>query len=135
MRMNGKKTIRQKLLTVSLALACLPGAALAASFPATDPAIHYEGRWQENGGCYEAAQGAVYLETDFTGTRIAADLQDHENRWLVSIDGGPSRKVRAAADGPTVLAEGLTNGRHTLRLERATEGSYGISHFRGLEAD
>ncbi|WP_303017687.1 SGNH/GDSL hydrolase family protein [Mitsuokella jalaludinii] len=135
MRMNGKKTIRQKLLTVSLALACLPGTALAASFPATAPAIHYEGRWQENGGCYEAAQGAVYLETDFTGTRIAADLQDHENRWLVSIDGGPSRKVRAAADGPTVLAEGLTNGRHTLRLERATEGSYGISHFRGLEAD
>ena len=133
--MNGKKTIRQKLLTVSLALACLPGTALAASFPATAPAIHYEGRWQENGGCYEAAQGAVYLETDFTGTRIAADLQDHENRWLVSIDGGPSRKVRAAADGPTVLAEGLTNGRHTLRLERATEGSYGISHFRGLEAD
>ena len=51
MRMNGKKTIRQKLLTVSLALACLPGTALAASFPATAPAIHYEGRWQENGGC------------------------------------------------------------------------------------
>ena len=133
--MNGKKTIRQKLLTVSLALACLPGTALAASFPATDPAIHYEGRWQENGGCYEAAQGAVYLEAAFRGTHVAANLQDHENRWLVSIDGGPPRKVRAAADGPTVLADGLPAGRHTLRLERATEGSYGVSHFRGLEAD
>lgn len=125
-----------RLLAASLPLfLALPGAALAASCPAASPAIHYEGRWQENGGCYEAAQGAVYLETDFTGTRIAAHLQDHENRWLVSIDGGPSRKVRAAADGPTVLAEGLTNGRHTLRLERATEGSYGVSRFAGLEAE
>ena len=57
------------LLTLGLALLALPASALAASYPATDPAIHYEGRWQEAAdGCYETAQGAVYLETAFTGT-------------------------------------------------------------------
>lgn len=123
------------LLALTLALLALPASALAASYPATDPAIHYEGRWQQADGCYKTAQGAVYLETTFTGTSIAARLDDAANRWLVSIDGGPARKIRTAKGSPTVLADRLSAGRHTLRLERATEGSYGISHFAGLEAD
>lgn len=124
------------LLALGLTLLALPASALAASYPATDPAIHYEGRWQEAAdGCYETAQGAVYLETIFTGTSVAAKLDDTENRWLVSIDGGPARKIRAAKGSPTVLADNLPTGRHVLRLERATEGSYGVSRFAGLEAD
>lgn len=124
------------LLALGLTLLALPASALAASYPATDPAIHYEGRWQEAAdGCYETAQGAVYLETIFTGTSVAAKLDDTENRWLVSIDGGPARKIRAAKGSPTVLADNLPAGRHVLRLERATEGSYGVSRFAGLEAD
>ncbi|WP_337610441.1 hypothetical protein, partial [Mitsuokella jalaludinii] len=56
-----KIAMNYRLLAASLPLfLALPGAALAASCPAASPAIHYEGRWQENGGCYEAAQGAVY---------------------------------------------------------------------------
>ncbi|WP_270380315.1 SGNH/GDSL hydrolase family protein [Mitsuokella multacida] len=124
------------LLALGLALLALPASALAASYPAANPAIHYEGRWQQAAdGCYEAAQGAVYLETIFTGTSVAAKLDDTENRWLVSIDGGPARKIRAAKGSPTVLADRLSAGRHTLRFERATEGSYGVSRFAGLEAD
>lgn len=124
------------LLALGLTLLALPASALAASYPAADPAIHYEGRWQQAAdGCYETAQGAVYLETTFTGTSVAAKLDDTENRWLVSIDGGPVRKIRADKGSPTVLADRLSAGRHTLRLERATEGSYGVSHFKGLEAD
>lgn len=137
MRKNNMRKRKSRLaLALAFALLALPSPALAASYPATDSAIHYEGRWQASAdGCYQTAQGAVYLETAFTGKTISARLNDSKNRWLVSIDGGPAHKLRAASDGPTVLASGLADGRHTLRLERATEGLHGISRFEGFEAD
>lgn len=127
-------------LCLAAGLCFCPAAALAADIPASSPAIHYEGRWQEEAdGSRAAAQGAIYLETEFTGTGISARLQDKNNRWLVAIDGQPAKKIHlskeAAKDQPTMLAKDLPKGRHTLRMERATEGSYGISRLYGFVTD
>lgn len=132
-----KKKLLKKILSGCAALLLLPASVLAAEIPACFPALHYEGRWQtEKGGSRAAAQGAVYIEAKFTGTEVSARLRDAKNRWLVTIDGQPAKKITAAKDGqPTLLAKNLPAGQHTLRLERATEGLYGISYFEGLVTD
>lgn len=124
-------------LCLAAGLGLCPAAALAAEIPANSPAIHYEGRWQEEAdGSRAAAQGAVYIKAAFTGTKVSVKLRDGNNRWLVTIDGQPAKKITAAKAGqPTLLAENLPAGSHALRLERATEGLYGISHFDGLITD
>lgn len=128
-----RKNLLKKIMLFCTAGLLLPAAALAAEIPADSPALHYEGRWQaEKDGSRAAAQGAVYIEADFTGTEVSAKLRDEKNRWLVTIDSQQPKKIRAAQGQPTLLAKNLPDGRHTLRLERATEGLYGISHFDGL---
>lgn len=131
-----RPALKKRILMFLTAALLLPASALAAEIPADSPALHYEGRWQtEKDGSRAAAQGAVYIEANFTGTEVSARLRDEKNRWLVTIDGQQPKKIRAAQGQPTLLAKNLPAGHHTLRLERATEGQYGISHFDGLVTD
>ena len=100
--------------------------------------ITYGGRWDKDDSLsYRVDRGATYLKTDFTGTSVAADIQEDTTRiwWCVSIDGAAPVRMQMEPYKTTVLAQGLKDGKHKLVLERDTEGLAGISRFNGLELD
>lgn len=106
----------------------------AKEIPADAPEINYFGRWEDEGGVYRCGYGATYVEMNFTGTSLRADLYGENIYWRVSIDGNGSGRFLPQGEG-TVLAEHLAPGAHKLRLVRLTEGRAGISEIRGFAID
>jgi len=100
---------------------------------ADDAKIQYFGRWDHSTpGVVRTGRGATYIKANFTGTSIKVRLQDKENLWQYSIDGGDVKKFRPQG-AETVLADALPAGNHSLLLVRRTEGYMGISSFGGFE--
>ena len=102
---------------------------------ADNPLIRYTGRFDFSDPARPRFDWpAVSLEVAFHGTGIAALLEDGLNAYNVSIDGGASF-VLQTRPGQTryPLAEGLADGRHTVRLVKRTETFYGTPTFLGFE--
>ncbi|QJE96323.1 SGNH/GDSL hydrolase family protein [Luteolibacter luteus] len=91
-----------------------------AEFPASHPAVHYVGRWEETAdGDRRASWPGFYLSTGFTGRSIAVQIDDPGNYFNVHIDGEFQRVVRGPGNaGWVTLAKGLSPGSHSLRLAR-----------------
>ncbi len=130
----------QKLLLAAALLGLglyvgVPGAEAAVSIAPNDANLQYFGRWDmRDAANYQCAQGAVYIKANFTGTSLKVNLRDPNDKWRVSIDGGPFRKFKPRGQG-TVLAENLQPGTHKLLLVRSTEGYMGVSQLKGFELD
>lgn len=80
----------------------------------------------------------VYMQTQFTGSRIAAVLSDEGTSYHnVFVDGKLLRKIKVTGREPqtVVLADKLAKGRHTLRLQKCTEGEFGCTTVKELIAD
>ena len=80
----------------------------------------------------------VYMQTQFTGTRIAAVLSDEGTSYHnVFVDGKWTKKIKVSGTEPQtiVLADKLAKGTHTLRLQKCTEGEFGCTTVKELVAD
>lgn len=100
----------------------------AASFKATDPAIHYVGRIQkQKNGDVSFDWTGVYARVRFSGTRIALNASDTRyNEFNVFIDGKYYGKTDLKSQDTTVvLADHLSRGVHRLLLQKRTEGTEG----------
>ena len=112
------------------------GAAAVGVIPASSPMIRYTGRFDFSDPARPRFDWpAVTIEAAFEGTSLAALVEDGRNSYDVTIDGQTS--VLRTQPGQTryVLATGLPDGRHTVRLTKRTETFYGTPRFLGFELD
>ncbi|WP_225408262.1 SGNH/GDSL hydrolase family protein [Stigmatella hybrida] len=103
---------------------------------ADHPLLRYTGRFD-----FTAPQAPVFdwpgvsIEAAFEGTSCAVHLVDGNNNYNVSVDGQPPTVLRTSARDTYVLAQGLQEGRHTVRLTRRTESGFGPGTFHGFLLD
>lgn len=91
-----------------------------------------------DGGAVTYDWVGVYFRTQFTGTSVAMRLGSTKTCYYnIFIDGKLTKKLQdtiSVAHNVT-LAEGLKSGRHTLRVQKATEGGQGATTIYGLFTD
>ncbi|WP_368564927.1 SGNH/GDSL hydrolase family protein [Pseudoxanthomonas sp. UTMC 1351] len=74
---------------------------------------------------------AIYFEAAFEGSEVSVRVADDTNRLRILIDGQPS----AVLDRPGTIEHkiaNLTEGRHTIRLEKLNESQDGTGTFEGF---
>src|SRR5574344_488695 len=98
------------------------------SLPAATPAVRYIGRTvvDKTGGVSFDWSG-TYLTCRFTGGYIAMRASDTKRNYFnLFIDGRQTAVISTSQrDSLIVLAEGLSEGEHELRLQKRTEGEQG----------
>jgi lysophospholipase L1-like esterase len=98
--------------------------------------IRYTGRFDTSDPARPAFDWpAVTIEAAFEGTSLAVLLQDGKNLYNVYVDGQPTILVTHPGQERYVLAEGLRDGEHRVRLTKRTETFYGTPVFLGFELD
>ncbi|TCR92246.1 SGNH/GDSL hydrolase family protein [Rhizobium sp. BK376] len=76
------------------------------------------------------------LEMVFRGTSLELSLEDSgNNSVMLDVDGHVSRLDLAKGSKLYVVADGLPNGQHSVRLTRRTEGLFGNTRFLSAETD
>ena len=100
-----------------------------------DPDIRYTGRWNfdDPSNPWVGWQGSSII-VNFEGTGISVEMGGtHTDQYRVIIDGNPEtgRRYFSPARNTYVIAEGLTDGIHTMELMKET--FYGTSYFHGLD--
>jgi len=130
------KTIRIYGLLGCLLFFSLSMNAAEKHYPANSPEVSFTGRVQylDNGSVRYDWTG-VYMQTTFTGGRIAAVLSDEGTSYHnVFVDGQWVRKIKVTGTTPQkiVLASGLSKGAHQLRLQKCTEGEFGCTTVKEI---
>ena len=101
---------------------------------ASDPLIRYTGRIDFSDPTRPAFDWpAVTIEAAFEGSSLAVFLEDGQNLYNVYVDGRPTILRTQPNQQRYVLAQGLDDGKHTLRLTKRTETFYGTPVFLGFE--
>ena len=127
-------TPRQPFSTQSAATA--PVAQSQERISAADPRIRYTGRIDFSDPARPAFDWpAITIEVAFEGTSLAVLLQDGQNSYNVTIDGQESVLHTRPGQNRYVVAEGLSDGRHSFRMIKRTETFYGTPAFLGFELD
>jgi len=128
-----------KNLFLSLLLLCIPALALADSFDAASEAVVFTGRTLINDDASVSYDWTgVYLQTCFEGTSIAVTVSESgESFHNIFIDGKLTNKIRISGveKQTIVLATKLKKGRHTLRMQKCTEGQYGLTTVFSISTD
>lgn len=105
--------------------------------PANNPLIAYMGRisWR-NPAVAAFTYPGVSIYANFEGTSLRMAAKPGSGDFMVEIDGGmPYRLVFSGNDSVHVLAEGLAEGVHSVRLMYAVEGLEFRPEFRGFYLD
>ena len=113
-----------------LALLCagtVPAREESGELPAASPEIRYVGRTETTGGSVSFDWSGTYFECRFTGGSLAVRVSDTKrNYYNLTLDGHDAGIVATfGTDSLVVLAEGLGEGEHTLRMQKRTEGEQG----------
>jgi hypothetical protein len=110
------------VLGTSMSLALVSCQLVGPTLPAgaDDPALAFQGRWDHSDPARPRASWPGFaLECGFTGGSVAVRLDDPGNYYQVEIDGRIHGTVRGRPGGkPVLLAKGLDEGPHRLRLMR-----------------
>lgn len=124
-----------KFLSGIIAMTSVMASSLSAvEIPANSPEIVYTGRisWQ-NPESPAFSYPGVSAALNFQGTSVAMKTKPGSGYFMVEIDDFAPFKINFAEnDSIIVLAEGLTNGRHSLKVIYAVEGLYKRPEFRGF---
>ena len=106
---------------------------------AVDENVSFTGRVEKlDDGSVRYDWVGVYMQTQFTGTRVAVDISDTGTSYHnVFIDGQLKEKIKVTGKErhTVVLADKLKKGTHTLRLQKCTEGEYGCTTIHSLSFD
>ncbi len=103
--------------------------------PANDPSIRYFGRWDFSEPLHPRhSWPGTYITAAFTGTSIGVRMTDSVNYYNVEIDGkfiGVFHGTKSG-DADYILAEGLADTVHTLRLAKRNIVFDAVFTFSGL---
>jgi len=103
---------------------------------AIDPNIRYSGRIAMTDSTAELSWTASTVSINFSGTSIRAVLKDQrsDNNYNVIVDGKVIKVIHPELYKKTYeLADGLTQGKHTLELYKRTEWAMGKTWFYQFE--
>lgn len=113
--------------------------AVADTFPATSDGISFTGRVLANAdGSVSYDWVGVYMQTQFEGTSVSVVISDSRTSYHnVFIDGQLTEKIMVEGNEPhtILLASKLKKGRHTLRLQKCTEGQEGLATIYSVITD
>ena len=105
---------------------------------ADDPGFQYVGRiLAPDPKAPELYWPGSAVRATFEGTSLAITLEDRGDNWVnVQIDGGDAVVVDCEPGEQTyVVAEGLTDGEHTVDVNKRTEAPEGVLAFHGFTLD
>jgi lysophospholipase L1-like esterase len=110
-------------------------AALPVPVGATDPNIHYLGRFDRAKGDPRCSWTACTVVLKFHGTDLNAQLEDAgRSYWVIEIDGKPVQKIALGTGSHLYqIASGLPSGPHTVRLVRSSEPEWGPTQIHGFQ--
>jgi hypothetical protein len=110
-------------------------AALPVTIVATDPQVHYLGRFDTSKGDPRCSWTASTVLLKFQGTDLNAQMEDSgTSYWEIEIDGKPVQKMALGTGSHLYqIASGLPSGPHTARLVRASEASLGPTQIHGFQ--
>ena len=97
-----------------------------------DDNIKYVGRWEDSVSCMSSNWGGAYFKTVFTGTSAALELKGGSDIY-VSVDGGEYVQYNPAGAGTLVVAQGLEEGSHTLKV--ASKYTFDSIRLAGITVD
>ena len=106
--------------------------------PADDGRIQYLGRWDRSDPLHPRhSWPGVSIRAEFSGTRIGIRMADGDNYYNVIIDGRFHSVFHGGRPGEadTLLADGLSDGRHTMVLSKRNISFGPIPSFSGLLVD
>lgn len=110
--------------------------ALPVTVSLADSNLLYTGRFDfKNPEAPSCAWPASALGIKFKGTALNLKLGDNgENRWQIEVDGQPTTCLQTKkGEHLYSLAMGLAEGEHTVRIVKATESFFGVSHLLGFQ--
>ncbi len=101
----------------------------------SDPSIRYVGRTLAEDSAVSFDWSGTYLELNFKGEQIALRASDPVHSYYNCIIDGQSQVIEvASADTTILLASSLSpKTSHTLRLQKRTEGSQGLTTIKGFD--
>ena len=117
--------------------------ALPVLFKANDPHIHYVGRIDDANPLAPRFWAAgVYVKAKFKGTSCIAMINDEvlygnsHNYIEIAVDDRPPYRIKLTGKENAVnVADGLTDGEHTLTICKDTEAGIGYLELTGLKCD
>ncbi|MBQ8213805.1 MAG: hypothetical protein IJZ80_07325 [Clostridia bacterium] len=87
----------------------------------TNESIFSNAAISEKCGRFQFGDDSDMLVIRFHGTEISAYIFQSNVSWLVSVDGGEYKTVKSGSHNPTIFAEGLTPGEHTVKIKPTTK--------------
>lgn len=138
---NNNTIMMTKKLFIGMifAMAALTATAADKKVKAADENVSFTGRVETLAdGSVRYDWVGVYMQTQFTGSKVAVDISDTGTSYYnVFIDGELKEKIKVTGKErhTIVLADKLKKGTHTLRLQKCTEGEYGCTTVYALSFD
>lgn len=80
---------------------------------------------------YEYSWPSVYFETAFKGNSLMLKFEDDQNIFQLIVDGNAPIIIKKPGKQDYVV-QGLTDGKHHVRLEKITETQSSSGHFHGF---
>lgn len=80
----------------------------------------------EGRGRFQFHDALDTLVIQFHGTELSAYVFNSHISWLVSVDRGEYETVASGSHNPTVFAQGLTSGEHTVKIKPDTASNVSI---------
>ncbi len=94
----------------------------------TEPAVHWIGRYSDDGTTKRFGWSGVGFVVRFDGTGASVSMDDAAGWWTVVVDGEVQPPLQTSGGQQSYsLATGLPAGEHTIEAYRRTEGSFGAS--------
>ncbi len=130
----------KKLLILILSVAASTAAFGAARFvKATDSNVSFTGRVLNNAdGSVSFDWTGVYMQTEFSGGTICVNIAESDTAYYnLFIDGRWKKKIKSFGKKAhdVLLADELRRGKHTVSLQRCTEGKYSRTTIFGINVD
>ena len=129
-----------KILFRTLALLSLASCATAVAkntvtIKGDDSTIRYVGRTLVDDGAVSFDWSGTYLEFKFVGEGVTLHAGDSAHSYYNCIVDGKSQVIEiASADTLITLSSGLkSKAEHSVRLQKRTEGSQGLTTIKGFE--
>jgi len=102
--------------------------------PASNQAFRFVGRFDfSNPQEVRYDWSGVYIQFSIRSTECAVRMSDTgHNYYNVFVDDRPSKTIDVKSDTTIVIASGLENQIHKVRIYKRTEGNQGIGTFKGI---
>ena len=126
--------MRKLILAFVFLQICFIGFTQTKFIPASNQAFRFVGRFDfSNPQEVRYDWSGVYIQFSLKSTECAIRMSDTgHNYYNVFVDEQPSKTIEVKSDTTIVIAKGMGNQIHKIRIYKRTEGNQGIGTFKGI---